>query len=186
MPTGCINQYKLVFCAGLSNRHTIKMQIKTSYKSAVLLAAAVSLGSGCSTWFSSDFAPPQVQLVDAEVVRARLVEQQFSLRFRIDNPNQHNLPLRGIEYQVELNEIALGQGTSNKWKTVPANGHSFYEVTIYTNLWRQIRDLVRMLETPDQPVNYSLQVRLKSGFLHGKNVDLSHQGSITPGYYLGN
>lgn len=164
----------------------MKMQIKANYKTAVLLAAAVSLGTGCSTWFSSDFEPPQVQLVDAEVVRARLIEQQFNLRLRIDNPNKHNLPLRGIEYHVELNNIDLGQGTSNKWQTVPANGHSYYEVSIYTNIWRHIRDLVRLLETPEQPVNYSLQVRLKSGFLHGKNVDLSRRGSITPEDYLDN
>lgn len=160
------------------------MDTKRTTAAIALVLAMTGLGSGCSTWFSNDFESPQVELVNAEVVHARLLEQQFKLHFRIDNPNQHSLPVRGIEYQVELNGIPLGKGTSNRLASIPANGHSYYEIPIYTNIWRQIRNLVRMLESPDQQVDYSLQVRIKTGLFYKKYVELSRRGYITPGDYL--
>lgn len=160
------------------------MQVKGSYKTLFLICALSTLGTGCSTWFSNDFAAPQVQLVDAELVQAKLLEQQFKLYFRIDNPNSSSLPIRGIDYQVQINDVELGKGYSSNWKTVPANGHSYYQVTAYTNIWRQIRNLVRVLETPDQPISYALEIKIKTGMLHKKHVELSHQGSFTLGDYL--
>ncbi|MBQ1557653.1 MAG: hypothetical protein IIZ69_05665, partial [Pseudomonas sp.] len=43
--------------------------------------------TGCSTWVTGSFKDPDVQLINVDVVKARLLEQEFRLRFRIDNPN---------------------------------------------------------------------------------------------------
>ena len=47
---------------------------------AVVLLGLLSAIAGCSTWFSSDFQDPRVQLTDVEIIKARLLEQQFMLR----------------------------------------------------------------------------------------------------------
>ena len=50
------------------------------------LGLFVSLG-GCSSWLTDDFRDPEVRLLKVDVVKAKLLEQKFVLRFRIDNPN---------------------------------------------------------------------------------------------------
>ncbi|VFT42184.1 lipoprotein [Pseudomonas aeruginosa] len=41
------------------------------------------------------------------------------MRFRIDNPNDFSLPVRGLQYTVQLNDIQLAEGESGQWFTVP-------------------------------------------------------------------
>ena len=45
---------------------------------------------------------------------------------------------------------------SNEWLTVPPRSHKFFRVSVRTNLWPQIRDVVQMLKNPDKPVPYRL------------------------------
>ena len=64
----------------------------------VVLLCLLGGMAGCSTWFSGDFKDPTVELTKVDIIKARLLEQQFMLRFRIDNPNDHSLPVRGLIY----------------------------------------------------------------------------------------
>jgi len=109
------------------------------------------------------FKDPDVQLIKVDVIKARLLEQEFRLRFRIDNPNGVSLPVRGLDYAVHLNEMKLAEGYSNEWFTVPAHGHHTFEVPVRTNLWRHVRQIVKMLEKPDEPIRYRLQGEVKTG-----------------------
>ena len=100
----------------------------------VVMLSLLSGMAGCSTWFSGDFKDPTVNLTKVDIVKARLLEQQFMLRFRIDNPNDHSLPVRGLIYTVHLNDVELASGESSGWLTVPANSFEYYEVPVHTNL----------------------------------------------------
>ncbi len=148
-----------------------------------LLVVLLSL-NGCASFFSQNFAKPGVELADIEVVHARLLEQQFNLYFRIDNPNDFSLPITGMDYEVELNGISLGKGHSSRLAKIPANGHAYITIPVHTNLWRHIRSVVSMLEKPDQKIHYSLQADIKSGLFFGKKVRVNRNGSLIPGDFL--
>lgn len=150
--------------------------------SAVLLLAFFT--SSCSTWFGRDFREPEVQLVNVELVYARLLEQEFLLEFRIDNPNEQSLPVRGMTYNLDINGISLGRGQSNQWLTVPANGSARFELRAHTNLWRHVKSLVALFRNPDQPISYALEAELKTGLMFNKKVPVRRRGSFTPGEYL--
>ncbi|QGZ30594.1 LEA type 2 family protein [Stutzerimonas stutzeri] len=151
---------------------------------AVVLLGLLSSLAGCSTWFSGDFQDPRVQLTDVEIIKARLLEQQFMLRFRIDNPNERSLPVRGLIYTVHLNDVELASGESSGWTTVPAHGSDYYEVPIHTNLWRHMKYIVRLLEKPDRPIAYRLEGELKTGMLLGRRVHIATNGEIIPGNFI--
>jgi len=140
--------------------------------------------AGCAGWFGGDFQDPDVHLVKVDVIKARLLEQRFSLRFRIDNPNDSDLPIRGLEYQVHLNGIRLAEGESSEWLSVPAHGRSEFEVPVRTNLWRHVKDIVKALEKPDQPIRYSLRGEVKTGLLFGRNVHMQRDGEIIPSEHI--
>ncbi len=152
--------------------------------SAVVLLGLLAGVAGCSTWFSSDFKDPRVQLADVEIVKARLLEQEFMLRFRIDNPNEQSLPVRGLVYRVHLNDVELASGESSGWATVPAHGFEYYEVPVYTNLWRHMKYIVRLLEKPDRPIAYRLDGELKTGLMIGRSVHIATNGEIIPGEFI--
>lgn len=151
---------------------------------AVVLLGLLSGLAGCSTWFSGDFKDPRVQLTDVEIIKARLLEQQFMLRFRIDNPNEQSLPVRGLIYRVHLNDIELASGEYSGWTTVPGHGFDYYEVSIHTNLWRHMKYIVRLLEKPDRPIAYRLDGELKTGLMLGRRVHISTNGEIIPGNFI--
>ena len=140
--------------------------------------------TGCSTWMTGGFKDPDVQLIKVDVVKARLLEQEFRLRFRIDNPNGVSLPVRGLDYNVHLNGIQLAEGYSNEWFTVPAHGHHTFDVPVRTNLWRHLRQIVKALEKPDEAIPYRLQGAVKTGWLFGQSVHMSRNGEIIPGDYI--
>lgn len=150
----------------------------------LVFLAALSTLSGCSTWFSSGFKKPDVQLIDVELVHAKLLEQQFILHFRVDNPNSQSLPVRGISYRVLLNDTPLASGSNNQWLTVPANSHVYFKIPVHTNLWRHMKVVVRMLEKPDQPIHYALHADLKTGLLFSKKINILRHGDIIPGDYI--
>lgn len=149
----------------------------------VLLSLLAGL-NGCSTWMTGDFKDPEVRLVKVEVIKAKLLEQQFMLRFSINNPNDVSLPVRGLNYSVYLGNIKLAEGESDVWFTVPANGTQNFKIPVRTNLWRHVRQIVKMLESPDEPIHYSFSGDVKTGLLFGRSVHLKRDGEIIPGEFI--
>lgn len=152
-------------------------------KTGLLLGLTLWL-AGCSTWMSGRFEDPDVVLTDVEIVKARLLEQEFLLQFRIDNPNDDSLPVRGLVYRVWLNDIPLASGETSAWATIPANGQAYYEIPVHTNLWRHMKHVVRLLERPAEPIRYRLEGELKTGLMYGRRVHISRDGEIIPADFI--
>ena len=150
---------------------------------SLMLALIFGL-SGCASWFEDDAPPPHVSLVKVEVVRAKLLEQKFKLYFRVDNRDDADLTVRGLIYKVRLGGILLTEGESNEWLTVPPQSHAFFRVTVRTNLWPQVREVVQMLKKPTRPVPYRLEGELKTGLFIGNDVQVAHNGEIMPGDFI--
>jgi LEA14-like dessication related protein len=150
---------------------------------SLLLVLICGLAS-CSKWVEGEYKDPDIELVHVEVVRAKLLEQQFILHFRIDNPNPMILPVRGLDYNLQLNGIKFAEGESRERFTIPAYGRKTFQVPIRTNLWRHLKKLVGMLEKPNKPVAYRLQAEVETGLLVAHKVHLSREGEIIPGDFI--
>ena len=145
----------------------------------VTLLALLSL-SGCASWFSDDEPDPAVHLVKVEVVRAKLLEQKFLLHFRIDNPNDSDLTVRRLEYRIHLGDMLLTEGEHEHWFTVGPKHSAYFKVPIRTNLWPKVRDVVKMLKNPKQPIPYRLEGELATGLFIAHYVHLARNGVIIP------
>ncbi|WP_188981233.1 LEA type 2 family protein [Pseudomonas matsuisoli] len=153
----------------------------------VLCCGLLATLAGCSSWFRTDFEDPDVRLKDVEIVKARLLEQEMLLTFHIDNPNSIAIPVRGLEYDIQLNGVPLAKGESSTWFKVPAYGSKDFQVPINTNLWQHMKYIAKLLETPDKPIAYQLRGEVKTGFFFGmlgRDVHLLRNGEIIPGNYL--
>lgn len=141
------------------------------------LLLCVGLGS-CASWRGDDAPEPQVHLVKVQVVRARLLEQKFMLHFRVDNPRTHDLTVRGLSYRVHLGDQLLAKGEHEHWFTVRPGQSGYFEVPIRTNLWPQLRGLVKMLERSGNRVPYRLEGELETGLFIADYVHLERNGVI--------
>ena len=145
----------------------------------VTLLALLSL-NGCASWFSDDEPDPAVHLVKVEVVRAKLLEQKFLLHFRIDNPNDSDLTVRGLEYRVHLADMLLADGEHEHWITISPKSSKFYKVPIRTNLWPKVKEVVKMLKNPHQQIPYRLEGEMETGLFIAHYVHLARNGVIIP------
>ncbi|KQN51530.1 hypothetical protein ASE98_22375 [Pseudomonas sp. Leaf48] len=146
-----------------------------------LFALLLFLGlSGCASWFSDDALEPEVHLVKVEVVRARLLDQKFILHFRVDNPNDSDLTVRGLEYRIHLAEILLAEGEYEHWFTVGPKHSAYFKVPIRTNLWPKVRDLVKHLKNPKKSIPYRLDGEMETGLFIAHYVHLARNGVIIP------
>ncbi|VVM98264.1 hypothetical protein PS645_03152 [Pseudomonas fluorescens] len=140
--------------------------------------------SGCASWFSDDRPEPQVHLVRVEVVQAKLMQQRFLLHFRVDNPDDSDLTVRGLEYRIHLGTILLTEGEHEHWFTVGPKRSAYFKVPIRTNLWPKVRELVKMLKKSDQPIPYRLEGEMETGLFIAHYVHLKRNGVIIPADFI--
>lgn len=133
---------------------------------------------GCASWQRDEAPEPQVHLVKVEVVRARLLEQKFMLHFRVDNPGDSDLTVRGLTYRIHLGDLLLTEGEHEHWFTVGPQRSGYFKVPIRTNLWPQVRDVVKLLEKPRQQIPYRLEGELETGLFLAHYVHLERNGVI--------
>ena len=149
----------------------------------LLIGCAVSF-SGCSFFSSGDFRDPSVQLVKVDLIKAKLLQQEFVLYFCVDNPNNFSLELSELNYKVFLNDVPLATGQSYASLNVPGHGQKTLRVPVRTNLWRHVRQIVKALEKPNEPIRYSLKGQVKTGMLFGRSVHMARNGEIIPGDFI--
>jgi LEA14-like dessication related protein len=167
------------------SEHAMFFQAQTIKILSLLMFSGLLFGlGGCSSWSSAEFKDPEVRLLKVDVIRAKLLEQHFTLRFRIDNPNSFSLPVHGLEYVVYLDQVKLAEGEADTRFAIPAHGHKNFNVPVRTNLWRHLRKIVKALEKPDEPIPYRLQGSVKTGWMFGRSVHMSRKGEIIPGDYI--
>lgn len=148
---------------------------RLSFISLVLASLA-----GCASWWGADYQDPSVHLVRVETVKARLMQQEFILHFRIDNPNDSTLQVRNLHYAVHLGGLLLAEGDYGQWFRVDGHTRRVIEVPVRTNLWRQLKPIAKLLEHPERAIPYRLEGELSSGLFFARNLHLLRKGEIIP------
>lgn len=116
----------------------------------------VPLLSGCS-YMTRDTVPPRVQLLGVQLQAAQLFEQRYLLQIRIQNHNDFDLDINGIEFNVELNDEPFAQGVSNKAVSVPGFGEAITEVSVSSS----ILTLMQQMSGGGDEVRYRVAGRVK-------------------------
>ncbi|MFJ4349197.1 LEA type 2 family protein [Pseudomonas sp. NPDC089401] len=149
----------------------------------VLLLLLGAVLAGCASWSDDDWRDPEVHLVEVETVKAQLLQQEFILHLRIDNPNDSRLFIRNLNYSLWLNDLKLADDQVSVWRSVGGHARRTFKISARTNLWQQIKPLSKLLKS-QQPLHYRLQGELQTGLLIHRDLHLSRSGEIIPGDFL--
>lgn len=120
-----------------------------------LLLGAVWLSSCAS--LAGYKEQPRVSLAGINVVDVGLFEQRFALKLRVQNPNDIELPIKGLTYDLDLNGIAFASGISNKVATIPPFGTDVVEVEAYSDISNVLRQINEWRKGGLKNVSYRLK-----------------------------
>jgi LEA14-like dessication related protein len=99
---------------------------KTSIGLGLLLVAL----SGCSPKFEK----PNLSVVGIEMKGGNLLQQNFLVKFQIQNPNDRSLPVSGLHADLTVGGDRIASGVSNRAFVVPPMGQSEFDMTITANV----------------------------------------------------
>ena len=82
-----------------------------------LLVAGLFLAA-CAT-VPSDIEPPKISIANIAPKDVTIFEQRFDVQLRIQNPNEKELGINGIRFDIDLNEHEFANGMSGENVTIP-------------------------------------------------------------------
>lgn len=138
-------------------------------------ALVLSLLAAC-TGLGGITQKPEIALSGIDLRHIGLSEQRFGLKLRVRNPNDAEIPIVGLTYEVEVSGQRLASGVSDKAVTVPRHGEAILELSAVGNAGVLLRQLSAALKSGRQFVPYRLSGRLNTG--HFSEVPFDYKGEV--------
>ena len=107
--------------------------------------------------------PPRVSVADVDIKSLGIFEQRFDVGLRVSNPNDFDLKIEALEFELELNGRAFAKGLARVSTLIPATSSTVIRMDAVTqsrNLIRQIKTLPS--ETLKEGVPYRISGRVKT------------------------
>jgi LEA14-like dessication related protein len=142
---------------------------------AAMLAALFA--TGCA--LAPKLEAPTLSIVSVQLVSGTLWEQSLRVRVHVHNPNDRALPVKSLEYTLEVDGQPFASGTSDSGFVVPALGETDFDMSMTTNLaGAALRLLGRGPDALGQSVAYRLtgQVVLAQGLL--RSIPFAQSGTF--------
>ncbi|MGH8230064.1 MAG: LEA type 2 family protein [Steroidobacteraceae bacterium] len=144
---------------------------------AALAALGVVAVSGCSLLVLK-LEPPRLAIESVAVERAGLFTQLLDVRMRVANPNDRELPIRSLEYTLDVEGAEAARGRSTAAFTVPAHGQTDFDMQVTANLAGAILRLLARGGSRGAPIAYHIRgkVRLSHGLL--RSIPFDERGTF--------
>ena len=139
------------------------------------LLLALCLSAGCATHFEM----PELSVVSVQLANATVWEQHLKVRVHVRNPNDRALPIKGLDYSLELMGEKAATGQSDASFVVPALGEAEFDMSVTTNMAAALLQLAaRGSNALAQEVPYRLtgKVDLSEGWL--RSIPFDQRGTF--------
>ncbi len=136
----------------------------------------IAVLSGCST-LPGKPEPPRVNLVGLKLVSVELFEQRYQVSLRIKNPNAYELPIEGIDFQLDINGQAFADGVSNRQVSVPAYGEKVIALEVSSNLIKVFRHLQSLENSRSPAFEYRVSGSIAVGS-YGQRIPFDYSGDM--------
>ena len=126
--------------------------------------------AGCSL-FVPKLQTPHLSVVRVELQKGALWQQKLKVRMHVDNPNDRELPIKGITYTLDVNGQEFAHGESAASFGVPALGEADFDMNMTANMAGTIISLLS--HGTDANVEYHLvgRISLSEGLLRSVPFD---------------
>ena len=144
---------------------------------ATFVALLVTMAS-CSS-LGPKLVAPQVSLVGIQIMSADMFAQQFMVRVKVENPNDLEIAVSGIEYEIFLMGDSFAEGASDSSFVLPANGEAEFDMIVKTNFVSSLGRLVSRTsggKLEDVPYQVTGKLVLEKGIM--RTFPFSRAGTV--------
>lgn len=144
---------------------------------ALVLATAVLLPAGCA--LGPKFQTPQLSIVGVQIENSDLWLQRLKVHMHVHNPNDRALPVKSIEYTLEVAGQQFASGESGAAFVVPSQGDAEFDMSVTANMAGTLISLIS--RGPDAlknnvPYQLSGKISLSQGWL--RSIPFEQQGTF--------
>lgn len=146
----------------------------------IATASLMLLLAGCAG-LGTKLESPRVSVVGIRAVKADLFEQRLEVRLRVENPNALDIPVRGLEVEVELAEEPFAQGSSAREFTVPARGEAEFDMLVTAHAATALLRIASAGREERNQIGYRLSGRLSTRLGLLRSVPFEETGTLPLG-----
>jgi LEA14-like dessication related protein len=154
------------------------MSKRAPCRMVTLLVALAAWLSACTT-LGPDLVAPRLSLVGVQMLSTDMFAQKFKVRVLVENPNDLELPVRGLEYQIIMMGDSFADGTSNDVFLLPAGGEAEFDMVVTTNFVSSFGRLIsRVGGGKLEDIEYEItgKVYVDKGVL--RRIPFNHRGTV--------
>jgi LEA14-like dessication related protein len=142
-----------------------------------LLVACAGLGTKLET--------PRVSFVGVKALEANFLEQKLEVRLRVRNPNNRDIPVNGLDVDVELAGEPFAHGISAREFTVPANGEAEFDMIVTANAVTTLLQILGGDHKSHEAVEYRLKGKLSTHLGMWHSIPFDETGTLPIGSITG-
>jgi len=149
-----------------------------SFLRAAFLVVVATLLAGCAT-MGAKLESPTVSVLNVQVLSTDMFAQKFRVRVKVENPNNLELKVKGIEYEILLMGDSFAEGNSSDQFLLPAKGEAEFDMVVTTNF---VSSLGRLISRKGggklEDVDYEIvgQIFVDKGMI--KKIPFNHKGVV--------
>lgn len=143
--------------------------------STLVLVLALLLAAACA----GTGQRPKLDVSIAELGAAQIgvLEQTYSLKLRVQNPNPIDISADGLSFSIEINGKPFARGVSSQSVTIPRLGEAIVTVQAVSDL----SGVIQQMRGIEGAATSGLRYRLTGRFFSGdKPFPFDYSGSIKP------
>ncbi len=139
-----------------------------------LVAVATGLLAACVGL--RNLEAPEVVVTAIRPVDATLLEQRFEVDLRIYNPNNRDLPIDGVDFELAINEGRLARGSGATDLLLPRLGEAETTVRVSTSVFDVARQVMNAGQS--ETLSYRLSGRIHLGTGLGGSLPFEKTGVL--------
>lgn len=136
----------------------IKLPLLLNSVSALLIITQLA---GCA---DLSLKKPEIQVASIETGRTTLLEQDFNVVLRVQNPNNKELKAQGLYFELSTNGKKMATGVSNQPILIPAMGEGTIPITLHTSMIDLLGQAKDAVDNHQGKLRYHI-----TGYLDGLN-----------------
>lgn len=137
--------------------------------------------SGCAM-FMPKLEKPRLSLASVQVQEGSgLLQQKLLVGVRVVNPNARELPVKGIDLQLELAGEQVADGVTARSFVVPAHSEAEFDMVITANLASVLMKLATHRELRREALPYRVTGKVATSIGMLRSIPFNETGSIPLG-----
>jgi LEA14-like dessication related protein len=102
------------------------------------------------------FERPTLSVIGIEMVSGNLLQQNFRVKFNIQNPNDRAVPVSGLHASLSVGGEHIADGQNDHAFVVPAKGNIDFDMMITSNMALALLKLANRMDQHADSIDYDM------------------------------